>query len=81
MYLPQPSGGFISSSIASRLKTYLDHLGIADGEPMHSFCSSCSITRSVLGASIEDIATHVGWHSTDSARYYTETDKVLGLTN
>lgn len=72
---------FIGSSIAARLKTHLDHLGIADGETMHSFRSGCSITLSMLGASIEDITTHVGWRSTESARYYTQTDKVLGLTN
>lgn len=35
----------------------------------------------MLGASIEDIAKHVGWGSTESARYYTQIDKVLGLTN
>ena len=51
---------FIGSSIAARLKTHLDHLGIADGETMYSFRSGCSITLSMLGASIEDIATHAG---------------------
>ena len=71
----------IGSSIAARLKTHLDHLGIGDGEAMHSFRSGCSITLSMLGASIEDIATHVGWRSTESAQYYTQTDKVLGLAN
>ena len=35
----------------------------------------------MLGASIEDIATHVGWRSTETARYYTQTDYVFGLTN
>ena len=70
-----------SSVLLSQPATHLDHLGIADGETMHSFCRSCSITLSMLGASIEDIATHVGWRSTKSARYYTQTDKVLGLTN
>ena len=71
---------FVGSSIAAHLKLHLDHLGIANGETMHSFRSGCSITLSMLGASIEDIATHVGWRSTESARYYTQTDKVLGLT-
>ena len=61
---------FIGPSIAARLKTHLDHLGIADGATMHSFRSGCSITLS-----IEDIATHVGWRSTKSAQYYTQTDK------
>ena len=68
---------FIASSIAARLNTHLDHLGIADGETMHSFHSGCSITLSKLGASIEDIATHVARCSTKSARYYTQTDKSL----
>ena len=72
---------FIGSSIAAHLKTHFSHLGIADGETMHSFRSGCSITLSMLDASIEDIATHVGWRSTESAQYYTQTDKVLGLAN
>ena len=60
---------FIGSSIAARLKTHPSHLGIADGETMHSFRSGCSITLSMLRASIEDIATHVGWRSTESVQY------------
>ena len=71
---------FVGSTIAARLKTHLDQLGIADGETMHSFRSGCSITLSMLDASLEDITTHVGWRSTKTARYYTQTDKVLGLT-
>ena len=71
---------FVGSTVAAPLKTHLDHLGIADGETMHSFHSGCSITLSMLGASLEDITTHVGWRSTKTARYYTQTDKVLGLT-
>ena len=39
---------FIGSSIAARLKTHVDHLGIADGETMHSFRSGCLITLSML---------------------------------
>ena len=58
---------FIGPSIAA-------YLGIADGDTMHSFLSSCSITLSMLGTSIEDIPTHVGWRSMESAQYYTQTD-------
>lgn len=71
---------FVGSTIAARLKTHLDHLGIADGETVHSFRSGCSITLSMLGVSLEDIAMHVGWRSTQTAKYYTQTDKILGLT-
>ena len=34
----------------------------------------------MMGASLEQISTHIGWKSTQTAKYYTQTDKVLGLT-
>ena len=47
---------------------------------MHSLRRGCSITLSMMGASLEQISTHIGWKSTQTAKYYTQTDKVLGLT-
>ena len=71
---------FVGSTVAARLHTHLTALGIAEGETMHSLRRGCSITLSLMGASLEQISTHIGWKSTQTAKYYTQTDKVLGLT-
>ena len=71
---------FIGSAVAARLTSYLEHLGISEGETMHSFRSGCSITLSMLGVPLADIARHVGWKSIQMAQYYSQTDKVLALT-
>ena len=71
---------FVGSTVAARLTSYLTSLGISEGETMHSFRSGCSITLSMLGVPLADIARHVGWRSTEMAQYYCQTDKVLGLT-
>lgn len=70
----------IGSAVAARLTSYLEHLGISEGETMHSFRSGCSITLSMLGVPLADIARHVGWKSIQMAQYYSQTDKVLALT-
>lgn len=71
---------FVRTTVAARLHTHLTALGIAKGETMHSRRSGCSITLSMMAASMEQISTHIGWKSTQTAKYYTQTDKVLGLT-
>ena len=48
---------------------------------MHSFRSGCSITLPLLGVSSEDVARHVGWRSLDPAEYYTQTRKVMNMSN
>ena len=40
-----------------------------------------SITLSLLGVSSEEVASHVGWRSLDSAEYYTQTKKVMNMSN
>lgn len=42
------------------------------------WCGS-SITLSHLGMAPEDIARHVGWKSLETAEYYFQTWKVMGL--
>ena len=42
------------------------------------WCGS-SITLSHLGVAPEDIARHVGWKSLETAEYYFQTWKVMGL--
>ena len=71
---------FVGSTVAARLHTHLTALGIAEGETMHSLRRGCSITLSMMGASLEQISTHMAWKSTQTAKYYTQTDKVLGFT-
>lgn len=72
---------FLGSAVANRLLTYLKTLGIHRGENMHSFLSGWSITLSLLDVATEDIARHVGWKSLETADYYSQTGKVMGLSN
>jgi hypothetical protein len=44
---------------------------------MHSFRAACSITISLLRASLEDVARRVGWRSLDTAAYYTLAKQVM----
>ena len=44
---PKP---FVGSIVANCLRLHLTALNIHEGETMHSFRSSCSITLSLLGA-------------------------------
>ena len=39
----------------------------------------CSITLSHLGVTPENITRHVGWKSLETAEYYFQTGKVMGL--
>ncbi|XP_028418834.1 uncharacterized protein LOC114544373 [Dendronephthya gigantea] len=76
------SGGFLfrqtfGKTLRNRLHLHLTTLHINDGETAHSFRSGCSITLSLLGFSDQDIAQHVGWKSTSTARYYSNTHQVL----
>ena len=72
---------FIGFAVANRLVQHLKTLGIHNGESMHSFRSGCSITLSLLGVSSEEVARHIGWRSLDTAEYYTQTKKVMNMSN
>ena len=71
---------FLGSAVANHPKKYLSNLHLDDGETAHSFRAGCSITLSLLGASNEAIAKHVGWRSVTTAAYYTQTDAVMHPT-
>ncbi|CAH3154482.1 unnamed protein product, partial [Porites lobata] len=71
---------FVGSTVANRLRLYLTALNIDEGETMHSFRSACSITLSLLGASDDQVASHVGWKSIQVARYYSQVPKVMDLS-
>ena len=60
---------FPGSAVGNRLKKHLTTLRISDGETMHSFRSGCSITLSLLGASMLR-TTWVGraWQLRDTTR-------------
>lgn len=73
------SNPFLGSEVANCLLTHLKTLGIHCGETMHSLWCGCSITLSHLGVAPEDIARHVGWKSLETAEYYFQTEKVMGL--
>jgi len=60
----------IGSAVAYRLRLHPKTLNIDGGETMHSFRGGCSITLSLLGASDDQVAGHVGWKSIDIAGYY-----------
>lgn len=51
---------FVGSTVAARLHTHLTALGIAEGETILSLRRGCSITLSMMGASLEQISTHMG---------------------
>ena len=70
---------FIGSAVANRLVQYLKTLGIHNGESMHSLRSGCFITLSLLGVTSEEVAR--GWRSLDTAEYYTQTKKVMNMSN
>ena len=72
---------FIVSAVANRLVQHLKTLGIHNCESMHSFRSGCSITLSLLGVSSEEVARHVGCRSLDTAEYFTQTKKVMNMSN
>ena len=80
-HAPDPKGRvstkpFVGSTVANRLRLHLTTLKFHEGENMHSFRSGCSITQSLLGASVNQVARHVGWKSVQTAQYYSQVPKV-----
>lgn len=73
---PKP---FVGSAVANCLHLHLTSFNVDEGETMHSFRSSCSITLSLLGAYDDQVASHVGWKSIQMAPYYSQVPKVMDL--
>lgn len=71
------SSPILASVAQARLRTYLTCLGIHENESIHGFRGGTAILLSLLGASKEDIARHMGWCSTFMVDHYTQADKVL----
>lgn len=72
---------FVGLAAPGGLTPHLKALGIYDRKTVHSFRSGCSITMSLVGVPMEDVAWHVGWRSLDTAEYYTQTRKVLNMSH
>ena len=68
---------FQGSAIGNKLKRHLAALQLSDGKTMHGSRSGCSITLSLIAASDDDVAQHVGWKSLTTAQYYTQTRQVI----
>ena len=68
---------FTGSAVHGRLKFYLDQIQANDRETPHSSRSGCSITLSLLGASKEAVADHVGWASTKMVDHYNDLRSIL----
>jgi hypothetical protein len=68
---------FQGSAVGNKLKRHLAALQLSDGKTMHGSRSGCSITLSLIGASDDDVAQHVGWKSLTTAQYYTQTRQVI----
>jgi hypothetical protein len=51
---------FQGSAIGNKLKRHLAALQLSDGKTMHCSRSGCSITLSLIAASDDDVAQHVG---------------------
>lgn len=62
---------FTSSSVNSRLKSYLKTLHIWNGETPHGTRSACAVTLSWLGIDDKTIKSHVGWKSDKMLQHYT----------
>lgn len=71
------SSPFLVTAGQARLITYLTSLGINENETIHWFRGGTAILLSLLGASKEDVARHIGWCSTRMVDHYTQVDKVL----
>jgi integrase len=68
---------FQGSAVGNKLKRHLGALQLSDGKTMHGSRSGCSINLSLIGASDDDVAQHVGWKSLTTAQYYTQTRQVI----
>lgn len=62
----------------ARLREYLVTLGAYEGETPHSFRAGCSIHLGMSGSvqSEAQLMDHVGWHTQESAVYYTRVEKL-----
>lgn len=67
---------FLASAAQARLVLYLRNLDIYERETVHGFRGGAAILLSLLGASKEDIAQHIGWASSHMVDHYTQLDKV-----
>lgn len=71
------SSPFLAPAAQARLVTYLKLLDLYTDETVHGFRGGTALLLSMLGASSEDIARHIGWCSSAMVDHYTQVDKVF----
>lgn len=68
---------FLASAAQARLVTYLTSLDLYKNETIHGFRGGTAILLTLLGATKDEIAGHIGWCSTNMVDHYTQVEKVL----
>ena len=66
-----------SSTLQSRLRSYLLVADIYNGETLHSFRAGLVITLALSGSQLADIMEHVGWRHAPTASHYLKVAQVL----
>ena len=66
-----------SSTLQSRLRSYLQEADIYNGETLHSFRAGLAITLALSGSQLADIMEHVGWRHAPTASHYLKVAQVL----
>ena len=66
-----------SSTLQSRLRSYLQEADIYNGETLLSFRAGLAITLTLSGSQLADIMEHVGWRQAPTASYYLKVAQVL----
>ena len=67
---------FLAAAAQARLVTYLTSLGLYTNETVHGFRAGTAILLTLLGASKDDVAKHVGWCSSLMVNHYTRERRV-----
>ena len=66
-----------SSTLQSRLRSYLQEADIYNGETLLSFRAGLAITLALSGSQLADIREHVGWRQAPTASNYLKVAQVL----
>ena len=66
-----------SSTLQSRLRSYLQEADIYNGATLHSFRAGLAITLALSGSQLADIMEHVGWRHAPTASHYLKVAQVL----
>ena len=76
-FLFELSFRFLSATLQSRLRGYLQETDIYDGETLHSFRAGLAITLALSGSQLADVMEHVDWRQAPTASHYLKVAQVL----